>query len=161
MAPNEISLNPGAYTALGLEPYDQEAPGTPRVLSLLSLALERSIWKNEKCQRKNDPVTVFHGTEAPSLSVFHYMERIFKYSNCSPSCFVMAYIYIERFLLGTGSCLTSLNVHRLLISSVMIAAKFNDDKLVARLLFIISSFFPLCFLICYITVQSWMVCQSP
>ncbi|KAJ8547527.1 hypothetical protein K7X08_011113 [Anisodus acutangulus] len=47
--------------------------------------------------------------------------------NLSPSCFVVAHIYMERFIESTSAHLTSVNVHRLLITSVMLAAKFIDD----------------------------------
>ncbi|KAL6318630.1 hypothetical protein AAG906_000708 [Vitis piasezkii] len=56
-----------------------------------------------------------------------YIDRIFKYSGCSPSCFVVVHIYVDRFLQHTDAHLTSLNVHRLLITSVMVTAKFIDD----------------------------------
>ncbi|KAF7804753.1 cyclin-P3-1 [Senna tora] len=74
-----------------------------------------------------DVVTVFHGLTAPTLTVANYIDRIFKYSACSPSCFVLAHIYIDRFLHLTHLKLTSLNVHRLLITTIMLAAKFMDD----------------------------------
>nr|GLL37269.1 cyclin-U1-1 [Ipomoea trifida] len=72
-------------------------------------------------------ITAFHGARAPSLGVHQYIDRIFRYSSCSPACFVVAYIYLERFLSQTAGFLTSLNVHRLLITSIMLAAKFLDD----------------------------------
>ncbi|QCD77742.1 Cyclin PHO80-like [Vigna unguiculata] len=98
----------------------------------LSWILERSILKNEKLlvwRGNYDPVTIFHGSKAPpNMTVTQYMERILKYSNCSPSCFVIAQIYMERFFHKNGGYLTSFNAHRLLITSIMVAAKFLDDK---------------------------------
>eukprot|EP00252_Welwitschia_mirabilis_P020592 TRINITY_DN5079_c0_g1_i3.p1 TRINITY_DN5079_c0_g1~~TRINITY_DN5079_c0_g1_i3.p1 ORF type:complete len:171 (+),score=21.67 TRINITY_DN5079_c0_g1_i3:416-928(+) len=73
-------------------------------------------------------VIVFHGLRTPTVTIQSYIERIFKYSNCSPSCFILAYAYIDRFMQQQSEVLiTSLNVHRLLITSVMVAAKFVDD----------------------------------
>ncbi|ESW19048.1 hypothetical protein PHAVU_006G092300 [Phaseolus vulgaris] len=103
---------------------------TPLLMKLSSL-LEISILKNEKLllsTGNNDPVTIFHGSKAPNMSVTQYMERIFKYSNCSTSCFVIAHIYLERFFQKKSGYLTSFNAHRLLITSIMVAAKFLDDK---------------------------------
>ncbi|CAJ1960876.1 unnamed protein product [Sphenostylis stenocarpa] len=120
-----------AYKSLELGASSSHASETPQALLNLSSIWERSILKNEKLllsTRKSDPVTIFHGSKAPNLSVTQYMERIFKYSNCSPSCFVIAQIYMERFLQKKGGYLTSFNAHRLLITGVMIAAKFLDDK---------------------------------
>ncbi|PKI51547.1 hypothetical protein CRG98_028107 [Punica granatum] len=117
---------------LGLDKTDPEVPGsTPRVIAYLSSVLELSIQRNERSleasRRKKDGVTVFHSSRPPGLSIRQYLERIFKYAPCSPSCFVAAQIYIDRFTARTRSRLTSLNIHRLLITSVMVAAKFMDD----------------------------------
>ncbi|KAL6146606.1 hypothetical protein ACLB2K_057284 [Fragaria x ananassa] len=120
----------GSFSSLELEKYGEGLlTEKPRVLSVLSSILERSVQKNEKLVRASkmkDVVTMFHASEAPALSITKYIERIFKYSSCSNSCFVVAYIYMERFLQRTGTCLTSLNVHRLLITSILVAAKFMD-----------------------------------
>jgi hypothetical protein len=71
---------------------------------------------------------VFHGIRIPDISIEQYLERIFKYAHCSPSVFVVAYAYIDRLIqLNSGFRITSQNVHRLLITSVMVAAKFLDD----------------------------------
>ncbi|XVF06105.1 hypothetical protein REPUB_Repub06bG0019400 [Reevesia pubescens] len=119
------------YIALGLDESSNLVPGTPRVLSLLSSVLEKSIQRNEKLlkgSKKKDVITKFHGSKAPALSIGQYIKRIFKYSKCSNSCFVVAIIYIDRFLQRMDAYLTSFNVHRLLITSVMVAAKFMDDQ---------------------------------
>ncbi|PIA30762.1 hypothetical protein AQUCO_05400100v1 [Aquilegia coerulea] len=118
------------YLALGLKGKRKGVPRTPRVLSIISSLLERSVQKNEKLLEtgeKKDVITIFHGLRAPGLSIRQYIERIFKYSSCSPSCFVVAHIYMDRFLQRGNVHLTSLNVHRILITSVMVAAKFLDD----------------------------------
>ncbi|KAJ6709041.1 hypothetical protein OIU74_010195 [Salix koriyanagi] len=97
---------------------------------LLSSLLERTVQKNEILMEKTeikDAVTIFHGLKPPPVTIRQYVDRIFKYSACSPSCFVVAHVYVDRFLQQTDIHLTSLNVHRLLITSVMIAAKFVDD----------------------------------
>lgn len=124
------TVGPEIYLALGLNESRKGIPDTPQVLSLLSSLLERSVQKNEKLlqtTKKKEIITVFHGLRAPNLSIRQYIDRIFKYSNCSPSCFVLAHIYMDRFLQQPDVHLTSLNVHRLLITSVVVAAKFIDD----------------------------------
>jgi|UniRef100_A0A2N9H023 hypothetical protein len=130
LAVNAENVDSDVYLSLGLKELRKGAPAIPRVLSLLSSLLERSVQKNEilfEGTQINDVVTIFHGLRAPTLGIRQYLDRIFKYSGCSPSCFVVAYIYVDRFLQNTEVHLTSLNVHRLLITSVMLAAKFIDD----------------------------------
>ncbi|PON84190.1 Cyclin [Trema orientale] len=128
----ETQSNVGSdvYLTLGLKELGKRVMKIPRVLSLLSSLLEKSVQINElqlEATQVKDVLTIFHGLRAPSLSIRQYIDRIFKYSGCSPSCFVVANIYVDRFLQNTDVQLTSLNVHRLLITSVMLAAKFIDD----------------------------------
>ncbi|GMG99716.1 hypothetical protein Nepgr_001556 [Nepenthes gracilis] len=116
-----------AYTSLGLVGSDEIYP---QIISIMASVLEKSVQKNEKLSkslRRKESVTVFHGLRAPTLSIRQYIERIHRYANCSPSCFVIAFVYMDRYAQRTDSHLTSLNVHRLLITSVMLAAKFVDD----------------------------------
>ncbi|KAI4364601.1 hypothetical protein MLD38_020672 [Melastoma candidum] len=111
----------------------QESPAateTPRILVYLSSSLEKTARKNEKSFRiskAKDAITIFHSTRAPSVSIRQYLERVYKYSGCSASCFVLVYLYINRFLHRTRVSLTYLNVHRLLITSTLVASKFLDD----------------------------------
>ncbi|XP_016449146.1 cyclin-P3-1 [Nicotiana tabacum] len=130
LAPESEVICSEKYLALGLKVSGKQKSGKPRVLSLLSTLLERSVQKTEsllESTQRKDVITIFHGSRAPSLGIEQYLDRIFKYSCCSPSCFVVAHIYMERFIERTSAHLTSLNVHRLLITSVMVAAKFIDD----------------------------------
>ncbi|KAJ8568788.1 hypothetical protein K7X08_032419 [Anisodus acutangulus] len=130
------------------EPSAADA-STPRVLTILSYVLEKLVARNDQLlvlgrhgahdglmsNGEGGPGRVlgknfnaFHGVRAPSISIPKYLERLYKYTNCSPSCFVVGYVYIDR--LGhkyPDSLLVSLNVHRLLVTSVMVASKMLDD----------------------------------
>mmetsp|Transcript_18472 Transcript_18472/g.41788 ORF Transcript_18472/g.41788 Transcript_18472/m.41788 type:complete len:284 (+) Transcript_18472:1-852(+) len=73
-------------------------------------------------------VTRFHAIRAPQLSVHDYLTRVATYFHCSNECFVLALVYIDRILqLHPEFTICSLNIHRLLVTSVMLAAKFFDD----------------------------------
>ncbi|KAH9755016.1 cyclin-P3-1 [Citrus sinensis] len=73
------------YSSLGLvDSLGKKSSSSPRVLSILSSVLERSIQKNEsssKASKKKEVVTIFHCSQAPSLSIRQYIERIFKCYN--------------------------------------------------------------------------------
>ncbi|XP_071720651.1 cyclin-P3-1-like [Rutidosis leptorrhynchoides] len=119
-----------SYSTLGLKETFKKNNGNPKVLSLISSHLERSVRMNEALlenPQTKDVITVFHGSRAPELTIKEYIDRIFKYSRCSPSCFVVAQVYMDRFIQCGNVNLTSLSVHRLLITSIMLAAKFIDD----------------------------------
>lgn len=127
----EEGSNADLYSALDLSESEVGFCESPRVLPILASLLDRVVQRNEKlleATKKQEKITVFHGLRAPNLSIRSYIDRIFKYSNCSPSCFTLAYVYIDRFIHQQPEVpITSLNVHRLLITSVMVAAKFVDD----------------------------------
>jgi hypothetical protein len=104
-----------------------ESPMMPKLITFLSSFLERVAELNDETQQKQK-ISVFHGVTRPTISIQSYLERIFKYANCSSSCIIVAYIYLDRFTrLQPSLPINSFNVHRLLITSVMVAAKFMDD----------------------------------
>ncbi|KAK9202590.1 hypothetical protein WN944_017802 [Citrus x changshan-huyou] len=100
-----------------------------KLITFLSSFLQRVSESNDiNCRFQPQKISVFHGLTRPSISIQSYLERIFKYANCSPSCFIVAYVYLDRFVQRQPSLpINSFNVHRLLITSVMVAAKFLDD----------------------------------
>ncbi|KAL8207994.1 hypothetical protein R6Q57_007406 [Mikania cordata] len=62
------------------------------------------------------------------MTIQSYLERIFKYTKAGPSVYVVAYVYIDRFCRSQPEFrLTGRNVHRLLITSIMVASKYVED----------------------------------
>ncbi|KAJ7298070.1 hypothetical protein O6H91_13G075000 [Diphasiastrum complanatum] len=107
----------------------------PRVLTILASVLERLIARNERCWPNDSQtlagqkLTIFHGLRPPNISISKYLERLFKYTSCSPSCFVLGYVYIDRLVHKQPDLpVTSLNVHRLVVTAVMLATKILDDE---------------------------------
>jgi len=98
------------------------------VVRVLAAVLERLVSANNSLATVDPgPVTKFHALKAPSISVLNYLERIHKYASCSTECFVLALIYIDRMIQRNNFLLTELNVHRVVITGVLLAAKFFDD----------------------------------
>lgn len=137
---SELEDSPGSEKYFVLE-VDCGASGDfPRILSILSDILEKVVSRNDSHPSSSiishvppasgmPNVTIFHGLRPPTISVGKYLQRIFKYINCSHSCFVAAYVYIDRLLQRHKSLvISSFNIHRLLITSIMVAAKFLDDS---------------------------------
>ncbi|XWS60152.1 hypothetical protein CRYUN_Cryun07bG0010100 [Craigia yunnanensis] len=111
------------------ETNDLEQQTVPKVITFMSSLLQRVVESNDNSRRfRSQKISVFHGLTRPTISIRSYLERIFKYANCSPSCFVVAYVYLDRFMQMQPSLpINSFNVHRLLITSVLVSAKFMDD----------------------------------
>jgi hypothetical protein len=103
----------------------------PRVISILSALLLQVAECNDAAGQRRRPVSAFQGLTKPAISIGGYLELIFRFASCSPSCFVVAYIYLDRFLrCRPVLAVDSFNVHRLLITSVLTAVKFVEDMCV-------------------------------
>ena len=107
---------------------------TPTVISVLSSLVERALARNERLAGSNSPnpspkYLVFDGLQVPDMCIERYLERILKYVHCSSSVFVVAYAYIDRLIqLHPQFRITPVNVHRLLITTIMVASKFLEDR---------------------------------
>lgn len=98
----------------------------PILSCVLGQLCERSARSNET---EEAMITKFHALRSPGIGIRDYLERIAKYSGCSGECFVLALIYIDRIIqLNPRFVVNNLNIHRLLITSVMLSAKFFDDQ---------------------------------
>ena len=98
------------------------------LVKVLAEVLQKLVATNARQGPDADRVTKFHALKPPSISVQLYLERIHKYASCSSECFVLALIYIDRLIQRNNCALSVLNVHRIVITAVMLAAKFFDDQ---------------------------------
>lgn len=110
---------------------DQVAEGKA-VVAVLAAVLERLVSSNLCNDNASNPangehITKFHALKAPCISIKQYLERIHKYASCSTECFILALIYIDRLIQRNNFILSELNVHRVVITAVLLAAKFFDD----------------------------------
>eukprot|EP00980_Cylindrotheca_fusiformis_P027111 scaffold18886_cov108-Cylindrotheca_fusiformis.AAC.2 len=106
---------------------EQQAEGQA-IIKVLAAVLERLVCANASLAR-SDPgqVTKFHALKSPGIGILPYLDRIHKYSCCSNECFILALIYIDRLIQRNNFLLTDLNVHRVVITAILLAAKFFDD----------------------------------
>ncbi|KAJ9464753.1 Cyclin-U3-1 [Diplonema papillatum] len=72
-------------------------------------------------------VSVFDGTKDGPMSIQDYLIRMVKYGYCSKETFIIVVIYLDRFYSATSRELTTRNIHRLLLSSFVVAVKLRDD----------------------------------
>lgn len=98
------------------------------VIKVLAVVLERLVAANcSLTEEQKGQVTKFHALRAPVIGIGPYLERIHKYASCSNECFILALIYIDRLIQRNNFLLTELNVHRVVITAILLAAKFFDD----------------------------------
>jgi len=124
MSPVASKLN-GAHGELG------DSNGEEWIIPALSYVFQQLVNQNDALPADGEACTSlarFNGMRPPSISVRLYLERMAKYSHCSNSCFIVALAYVDRIIKSDPHFrINSLNVHRVLITSVMVAAKFYDD----------------------------------
>lgn len=111
-----------------MDPTPEEAAEGSILVKVLATVLERLVNTNT-ATAITDPgqVTKFHALKAPGICVEAYLDRIHKYASCSNECFILALIYIDRLIERNNFLLTELNVHRVVITAILLAAKFFDD----------------------------------
>eukprot|EP00949_MAST-11_sp_MAST-11-sp1_P000518 g518.t1 len=97
------------------------------IVKVLAAVLSKLVATNDERNTDSTKITKFHALRPPSISIENYLKRISKYASCSSECFVLALIYIDRVIQRQQFLINSLNVHRMIITSVMMAAKFFDD----------------------------------
>eukprot|EP00301_Raphidiophrys_heterophryoidea_P006762 c12700_g2_i3.p1 GENE.c12700_g2_i3~~c12700_g2_i3.p1 ORF type:complete len:175 (+),score=34.01 c12700_g2_i3:490-1014(+) len=99
------------------------------VQKVLACVLDQVVTRNDRIPLASNKVTIFHALRPPNIGVKNYLERVHKFVNCSNECYVLALIYMDRIIQRNPDFfISSLNVHRLIICSVMLAAKFFDDR---------------------------------
>lgn len=98
---------------------------------LLLSVIEDFVTKLARLQEgkklSNTKKTSFEVDEVPEISVGEYLGRIVKYTNCSSEAFVVSLIFLDRLYLHNKYLVTWNNVHRLLLTSILISSKLLDD----------------------------------
>jgi len=111
-----------------MEPTPEEVADGSILVKVLAAVLERLVNSN-KATAMSDPgqLTKFHALKPPGIGVEAYLDRVHKYASCSNECFILALIYVDRLIERNNFLLTELNVHRVVITAILLAAKFFDD----------------------------------
>ncbi|KJE88956.1 cyclin [Capsaspora owczarzaki ATCC 30864] len=118
---NRNAIAPPSLAISQLASESQDA-----LIEMLSNLLDQLI-------SRNDPLPVaklthFHAKSPPQINIQLYLQRFAKYAPVGNECFVLLLVYLDRLVQRTGSIITSLNIHRLLLTAILIASKFCQDK---------------------------------
>jgi len=94
----------------------------------LAAVLEKMIEVNADTAGERETATIFDAITPPAIGIRAYLRRIVQYVQCSDECVILALIYIDRLIERRGFAVTQHNAHRVLLSSILIAAKSFDDE---------------------------------
>eukprot|EP00299_Pterocystis_sp_00344_P000756 c10337_g1_i1.p1 GENE.c10337_g1_i1~~c10337_g1_i1.p1 ORF type:complete len:186 (+),score=23.07 c10337_g1_i1:116-673(+) len=67
------------------------------------------------------------GCEVPPITLGKFGMRLDRYCQCSLSCFVVAWAYLTRIRNTNPELFHTSNLHKLMLASLTIAAKYCDD----------------------------------
>ncbi|KAJ1970284.1 cyclin-like protein interacting with PHO85 [Dispira parvispora] len=102
-------------------------------LEYVAYLLENICSANDKLldDTQSMQTTVFHMSCPPAISIHRYLQRIAKYLKLDNRYLLMFLVYLERITNNSkgGIVITSLSLHRLVISSLVVAHKFYCDQI--------------------------------
>jgi len=75
------------------------------------------------------PKSPFDASTEPKITIAAYIERIRYYSQATPESTICGVVLMRRIMKLGNIMITNFNIHRLLITSIMVFAKFYDDDI--------------------------------
>ena len=74
------------------------------------------------------PLKCFYSKNIPLISIKDYLEHIYKYTKINTSTIILILIYIDRICNIHKCKLCFYNIHKLILGSMIIAIKYNEDE---------------------------------
>ena len=106
------------------------------VIDIVADILEEIVKDNEKNDEnesnKSDSnesaiISVFTSNKTPQISIKKYLTRIMKYSKPETSTVIICLIYIDKICENSTLQLSIYNIHRIILSCMILALKYNED----------------------------------
>lgn len=101
------------------------------LVGIVAGLLDSIIETNDRLLSNNTTIAVthFHSRTIPSIAVYPYLIRILKFAPFSNEVLLCLLVYFDRIanLKKIKYAVNSFTVHRLLITSIVIASKFTSD----------------------------------
>lgn len=74
-----------------------------------------------------DSMSAFCVSKPPNKPINEYFQRIIKYAKPEPSSLIISLMYIDKICDSTTLLLSYHNIHRLILTSIVLAIKYNED----------------------------------
>ena len=74
-----------------------------------------------------NPKDPFSAVTPPNVKLKHFFSRIKKYTNFEKSTLIIILIYTDRMCINSGIILNPYNIHRIILGSLLLAIKYNED----------------------------------
>jgi len=106
------------------------------VIDIVADILEEIVKDNEKNNENESNISdsnesaiisVFTSNKTPQISIKKYLTRIMKYSKPETSTVIICLIYIDKICENSTLQLSIFNIHRIILSCMILALKYNED----------------------------------
>lgn len=108
----------------------EEEDNKLKLVEVISESLKDICDKNES-EPRNLNLNIqkpFTTKASPDISIKDYLERLTKFTKMEESTLILTLIYIDRIGNYTNFQLTYKNIYKLILASVFVAIKFNEDS---------------------------------
>ena len=70
----------------------------------------------------------FQSSCIPNITILNYLHKLVTKFKCSKECIIISFVYIDKLLKYNQTfVITSLNIHRIILISIIISLKIHDD----------------------------------
>ena len=104
--------------------------GVNETINIISNILTEIIDDNSSLKEDNLlEYSIFDCKVKPKITIKKYLERILKHTGIENSTLICSFILLDRLVACSQIALTSKNIHQILLSSITIALKVNEDHI--------------------------------
>lgn len=101
------------------------------VLEIIADILEEIVRDNAMAElieeNEQENARVFITQHVPQISILDYLKRLVKYTRPEPSTLIIMLIYIDKVCENSNIQLSYLNIHKLILASLIVSIKYNED----------------------------------
>ena len=103
---------------------------TEQIISYISNDIVIILIENREKAKTNiiDEKDPLYSNKIPKIKIEEYITRFFTFSKIEISTLILAYIYIKRFIDKENYIISFRNIFRLIMSCIILAIKFNENK---------------------------------
>lgn len=131
-----ISRETDANTSVSTS-FESQCPISPNLKNHIITAIVANLKDiiEENKQAGNNKYTiwrdnVFYLDQIPPISLENYIRHLVKHTNMNISSLILSIIYIDKFCEKNKYILSLNNIYRLILISVFISLKYNEDEMV-------------------------------
>ncbi|TAQ85163.1 hypothetical protein B7494_g6499 [Chlorociboria aeruginascens] len=124
-----IKRSKSCNTPVKVLPLKYEMCSVDDMVVLIANMISELIQRNDDLPLRSGVLTRFHSRTPPGISVQDYLQRLARHATLTPPLLLSMVYYIDRLcLLYPAFTVTTLTVHRFLITAATVAAKGLSDS---------------------------------